>query len=182
MHLLSYHLYLRMRCLFVFQGGGCEGKRFITSTGRSTARRISWWVKRVCVSFDGEMAEAQGRVEKWWLGSQAAFWNPPEETNIVATISSLAPPLQFKQFPSNFPKERNHPMSCSQQLQSGRQLLVHLLQVSGPRTQPLVISSWNPQSSFLNDDMSVFLSKILKLFHHVSNFTTHHCIIPLGLG
>lgn len=76
-----------------------------------------------------------GGAESKGLESPAAFCNPPEETGIMATIRSLATPLQF---PPNFPKELNYSVSCSPALtiKSGSRtaaalrLLVHLLQVS----------------------------------------------------
>lgn len=51
-----------------FQGGGCEGKRSTMSTGRSTVRRISWWVTRVVWFFYFNCATT---VCPWWWRGRA---------------------------------------------------------------------------------------------------------------
>lgn len=45
-----------------------------------------------------------GGAENEGLGSPTAFCNPPEETDIVAAIRSLAPPHQFTLISPKFPQ------------------------------------------------------------------------------
>lgn len=52
----------------------------------------------------GVTEERVGGAENEGLGSQATFCNPPEETDIAATIRSLAPPLQFTLISPIFPQ------------------------------------------------------------------------------
>lgn len=56
------------------------------------------------VSLNHGGATEERRAESEGLGSQATFCNPPEETDIAATIRSLAPPFQFTLISPKFPQ------------------------------------------------------------------------------